>query len=295
MATESSRFFESTYEKEKLPSGQWEYKFRHKRIPNHSKPVNEQIGQIIPSLCVMGEFLPSELEEGEIREEDETRIFMTLPNDCFSDGMIEQLYTTFMEDCGKWFQKRPTLETFRNGLHQEVDQDAMIASLGPNEEDYDWELGWVPTVVRVGGGHFTVGWAPCYKFRRTKRSRLIPESETGEEMIPELQGLEATPSPQEGNTRLIHTNPSTTVRTDWLQEIPTSMLPYSDIPALRLDEEFLAQREKYRRRVREARIRAKLARYRAERLAHRFEERFGVYPDEDEEEAQTEAEQTEDE
>ena len=288
MATSSSRFFEETYEKEKLPSGQWEYIFRHKRLQNHN-------GHELPSIYAMGQLLPSELEEGEIPEEDETRIFMTLPNDCFRDEMIERLYTKFMEDCGKWFQKRPTLETFRNGVHQEVDQDATIASLGPNEEDYDWELGWVPTVIRVSGGRFTVGWAPCYKFRRTKRSRLIPEFEEGDEMIPDLQGVESVATPQQGNTRLIHTTPSTTVRTDWLQEIPESMLPYSDIPALRLDEEFLAQREKYRRRVREARIRAKLARYRAERLAHRFEERFGVYPDEDEEEAQTEAEQTEDE
>lgn len=295
MATSSSsRFFEETYEKEKLSSGQWEYRFRHKRIQNHSIQ-NEHDRQTVPPLCVKGEFLPSELEEGEIPEEDETKIFMTLPNDCFHDETITRIYTIFMEECGKWFQKRPTIEAFRNGLQQEVDQDATIASLGPNEEDYDWELGWVPTVVRVSGGRFIVGWAPCYKFRHTKRSRLIPDFEGEDGMIPELQGVESVTGPQEGNTRLIHTNPSTTVRTDWLQEIPTSMLPYSDIPALRLDEEFLAQREKYRRRVREARIRAKLARYRAERLAHRFEERFGVYPDEDEEEAQTEAEQTEDE
>lgn len=288
MATEQSRFFETTYEKEKLSSGQWEYRFRHKRLPSHD-------GEYIVRLGYLGEFLPCELEEGEILEEEETKIFMTLPNECFYEETIEKIYTTFLEECGKWFQKKPTLEAFRNGLHQEVDTQATIASLGPNEEDYDWKLQWIPTMIRVSGGRFTVCWAPCYKNRYTKRSRLIPEIEAGEEMIPDLQGTDAVPGPQEGNTRLIHTNPSTTVRTDWLQEIPESMLPYSDIPALRLDEEFLAQREKYRRRVREARIRAKLARYRAERIAQRFEERFGVYPDEDEEEAQTEAEQTEDE
>ena len=43
-----------------------------------------------------------------------------------------------------------------------------------------------------------------------------------------------------------------------------------------------------RKRIREARIRAKLARYRAERLAQQFERKYGVWPEEDQEEAQTE-------
>jgi len=59
-----------------------------------------------------------------------------------------------------------------------------------------------------------------------------------------------------------------------------------------LDIDIDAQRDKLRRRIREARIRAKLALYRAERLAHKYEERYGIYPEHDEEEAQTEAEQS---
>ena len=282
------RFFQDTFQKERTTSGQWEYRFRHKRL-HHD-------GETYIVCSVEGANLPSEQEDGEIREEDDTLIFDTLPTNCFLERTIETVYERFMEECGKWFQKRPTLDAFRNGLQQSIDTDALIVSLGPNEEDYDWKLLWIPTVIRVLGGKFTIGWAPCYKLKQTKQSRLIPEQEDTESgFIPELQEPELSPSLQEGNTRLILTNPSTTVRTDWLQEIPESMLPYSDIPALRLDDEFLAQREKYRRRVRESRIRAKLARYRAERIAQRFEERFGVYPDEDEEEAQTEAEQTEDE
>jgi hypothetical protein len=287
MATSAQRLFEETFQKEKLPSGQWEYQFRHKRMAHD--------GQTVPSYSIKGQLLPSEQEEGEICVEDDEQIFDTLPKECLFDETLQIVYEHFVEECGKWFQKRPTLDAFRNGLQQIVDTDATIASLGPNEEDYDWALLWVPTVVRVSGGRFTIGWAPCYKLKQTKESRLIPDSEEGGDLIPELQGPELSPRSQDGNTRLIRTAPSTTVRTDWLQEIPESSLPYSDIPALRLDDEFLAQREKYRRRVREARIRAKLARYRAERIAHRFEERFGMYPDEDEEEAQTEAEQTEDE
>lgn len=285
----SLRFFEETFQKERMSSGQWDYIFQHKRMVHNGE------GHV--SCSVKGMDLPSEQEEGELlRTDDEVQIFQTLPNECLVDEMIQTVYEQFVEECGKWFQTRPTLDAFRKGLQQIVDTDATIVSLQPNEEDYDWTLLWVPTVIRVSGGRFTIGWAPCYKVKQTKQSRLIPDQEDAEDsLIPELLGPELAPRIQEGNTRLIRTNPSTIVRTDWLQEIPENLLPYSDIPALRLDGDFLAQREKYRRRVRESRIRAKLARYRAERVAHRFEERFGVYPDEDEEEAQTEAEQTEDE
>ena len=288
MAAPTQRFFEETFQKERSTTGQWEYIFRHKRVDHD--------GQTMIPCSIKGCILPSEQEEGEIVNGSDEEIFETLPKECFVDEIIQVVYERFAEECGKWFQKRPTQEAFRNGLQQVVDVDATIASLRPNEEDYDWILVWIPTMIRVSGGRFTIGWAPCYKLKQTKESRLIPsQEEAGVALIPELQGPELAPSPQEGNTRLIRTTPSTTVRTDWLQEIPESSLPYSDIPALRLDDEFLAQREKYRRRVREARIRAKLARYRAERIAHRFEERFGIYPEEDVEEAQTEAEQTEDE
>lgn len=287
MATESQRYFEESFQKEKLVSGQWEYRFRCRRM--------EHDGTIPILMGVQGEYLPSELEEGELVEGEEQQIFRTLPSICLQNETIQSVYERFVKECGKWFQKCPTLEAFQNGLQQELDTDSSIVTLRPNEEDYDWCLVWVPTVVRVLAGRFTIGWAPCYKLKQPKRSRLIPEAEEEDSLIPELQEPDCVSRFEQGNTRLIRTLPSTTVRTDWLQEIPESMLPYSDIPALRLDEDFLAQREKYRRRVRESRIRAKLARYRAERLAQRFEERFGVYPDEDEEEAQTEAEQTEDE
>ena len=79
-----------------------------------------------------------------------------------------------------------------------------------------------------------------------------------------------------------------------MNELPLSM---SSNPPLRLDGDLSIdiQREKYRKRVRDARLRAKLARYRAERLEHRFFERFGVWPEEDADEAQTEAENSDEE
>jgi len=64
----------------------------------------------------------------------------------------------------------------------------------------------------------------------------------------------------------------------------------SDISPFRLDVNFEKQREKYRKRIRDARIKAKLARYRAERLCAIYEDKFGYWPSEDEDEAQTEVE-----
>lgn len=287
MSMATTRFFEETFEKEKTDSGQWEYRFRHK-WRKHDGTTTLQGG-------VLGNYLPSEQEEGELIGADiEEEIFRTLPTECLNMETIQCVYTLFTTECGKWFQKCPTLESFQSGLDHSIDLKASVASLGPGEEEYDWQLLWIPTMIRNFGGKYTICWAPSYKLKRDRpESRLIPDAEDA--FIPDLQGtVGPVPTVQEGNTRLIQTTPSTTVRSDWLQEIPETMLPYSDIPALRLDEEFLAQREKYRRRVREARIRAKLARYRAERIAQRFEERFGVYPEEDQEEAQTEVEQSED-
>jgi hypothetical protein len=65
-------------------------------------------------------------------------------------------------------------------------------------------------------------------------------------------------------------------------------IPLSDLSPFRLDANFEKQREKYRKRIRDARIKAKLARYRAERLCAIYEEKFGYWPSEDEDEAQTE-------
>jgi vacuolar-type H+-ATPase subunit H len=71
-------------------------------------------------------------------------------------------------------------------------------------------------------------------------------------------------------------------------------VPYVDTTTLRLDSELELQKEKMRRKVRDARIRAKLSRYRAERIASKFEDKFGFYPEEDIEEAQTEVENSSD-
>ena len=78
-----------------------------------------------------------------------------------------------------------------------------------------------------------------------------------------------------------------------LEEVQDSQLPLSEGPTLRLTIEMEAHKERLRRRVREARLRAKLARHRAEKVARKFEEQFGYYPEEDDEEGMTEREDSE--
>jgi hypothetical protein len=161
------------------------------------------------------------------------------------------------------------------------------------EENELWVLQWIPTRVKVESQRFQIYWAPSYK---TKAARIPDLAELGEKEIVEdggrdidLQHPEKVYSitPSSPNTRLITANGT------WIpQEVDENSIPLMDEPALRFDTFLDSQREKYRRRVREARIRAKLARYRAERLAMRYEERFGEYPEEDDEEAQTEAERS---
>jgi hypothetical protein len=233
-----------------------------------------------------------------ITEQEEQRIFKELPEECYNPSVSKFIFETWLKECGTAFTKCPTIEQCLSNLENYFDETAPIASINAGEEDESWILQWIPTRIVVRMPKFQIWWAPSYKILNTR----IPELEEFEEKIPTIEYHEIqlhTPdkrvSSMEDQSRVITTSQKILDKVDWLQEINDSSLPYSDSPALRLDLETDTQREKFRRRVRDARIRAKLARYRAERLAHRFEERFGVYPEEDEEEGQTEVEQSDEE
>lgn len=236
----------------------------------------------VPPLAVNGEVIFSEPEQ--IATVDEDTLFSILPEECRDPMTSRRVFEHWIQDCSGAFIKPPTIESCL--AHTEViwDSNAPVATLAPTEEDSDWILQWVPTKVKVDTPTFQIYWAPSYKTQHSSRIPFTDEMTlnrgiSGTETI-ELQGSET-------NTRVIVTQiPSQ------LQELTDAALPLSDSPTLRLNMEIDVAEDKYRRRVREARIRSKLAHYRAERLAHRFEERFGYYPEEDEEEAQTEAEQT---
>jgi hypothetical protein len=281
-------YFNSKFRRQKNVEGKIDYIFVTSYVQNE-KNINEK-----PPLAVDGySFTMNE----SINEQEEQEYFKKLPEECYNPSISRSVFELWLKECGTAFTKLPTIEQCLSNLENHFDETAPIASINAGEEDESWILQWIPTRIVVSMPKFQIWWGPSYKILNTR----IPELEL-EEKIPTIEYHEIQlhtpdkiiPSPQD-HSKFIKTNHKSLENVDWLQEINDSSLPYSDSPALRLDLESDTQREKFRCRVRDARIRAKLARYRAERLAHRFEERFGVYPEEDEEEGQTEVEQSDEE
>jgi hypothetical protein len=213
----------------------------------------------------------------------------TLPDELVNPACLKAIFDQWILDCSNCFVKPPTFEKFKYvselAVQHDVSDDLECSS------NTLCNFYWFPVTIVLDMPVFKIHWSVMHK---------TPQTPTG--VLDKIVFNDDSPivqtkypySEQPDGTRFIKTNEG--VRTEWLQEMNGSALPLSDSPALRLELDYdEAQREKFRRRVREARIRAKLARYRAERLAHRYEERFGAYPDEDMEEAQTEAEQSDEE
>jgi len=276
-------FFSSKFKKQSNQHGTSIYIF-HSCYRQDDMTHNE-----IPLLAVDG------LEFSTTSDHDSTGIknskhFTELPEETFNPLVYKKVYETWIRDCSGAFLKSPTLEQCLANSESLWDSNAPVASLNTDEQDSDWILQWVPTKIQVAMPFFQIYWAPCYKIPCTRIPELIGQNSSHNDTTNPLIELQ---SPEKTYTITRRINPA--IQGEYLQEISDVSMPYSDLPPLRLDPNFEQQKEKYRRRVREARIRAKLARYRAERLAQRYEDRYGIYPEEDEEECQTEAEQTEDE
>jgi hypothetical protein len=210
---------------------------------------------------------------------NETELFQKLPEDTQNPSVLNAVFEQWISDCSGAFVKPPTLERCLTNYEVVWDSNAPVATMTAEEEEESWILQWIPTRIKVDTSKFQIYWAPSYKTKATRIPELAEQEENAANANDD--------PPSSPNTRLITAEVNL-----WPQEVKHDSLPILDEPALRFDTFLDTQREKYRRRVREARIRAKLARYRAERLAMRYEERFGEYPEEDDEEAQTEAERS---
>jgi len=246
----------------------------------------------VPPLAVDGLELYSTTSDLESSRSRTPTIFTELPEETHNPAVYKKVYEAWIRDCSGAFLKSPTLEQCLGNSQSLWDSNAPVATLTTLEQDSDWVLQWIPTKILVAMPRFQIYWAPCYKIPCARIPEMIDQAlldqpHSSSNPLIELQ------SPEKTYTITRRTGLAT--QGDYLQEISDVAMPYSDLPPLRLDPNFEQQKERYRRRVREARIRAKLARYRAERLAQRYEDRYGIYPEEDEEECQTEAEQTEDE
>lgn len=275
-------FFDSKFKSTAAPSGKRVFTFQtiYKQTV---KNWNET-----PPLAVEGKVYYADDSWKETADED--LLFRTLPEETQNPEVCKKVFTTWISDCSGAFVKPPTIEQCLGNVIICLDSNADPAPMLSTEEDSDWVLQWIPTSVRVDQPKFEIHWAPCYKTPYTAR---IPElTDVGSPtaasaLIDDVQ----VQAPEKTYTIVQTANPRTfNGDSGWLHELNDMTLPLQDGPALRLntDLDMEEQREKYRRKVRDARLRAKLARYRAERMAKRFEDRFGVYPEEDEEEAQTE-------
>lgn len=259
-------YFSSSFIKQLTPKSTYKYIFS----TDHTLDTNEDREQF-KNVCVTTIL------------NDNTNV---LPDELENPVCFKAVFDQWLLDCSNCFVKPPTFEKFKYSSEL-VSQPPILNNDTSSNVYY-----WFPMKIELDMPAFKIYWKVMYY---TIRTPTVPDKiQIEEDDVPDLQLEDQTFIQQPDGTRFIQTKDG--VRSEWLQELNDSTLPLSDSPALRLQVEYDdAQREKFRRRVREARIRAKLARYRAERLAHRYEERFGDYPDEDAEEAQTEAEQSDEE
>jgi hypothetical protein len=263
--------FSSKFRRQKAPDGRIQYWFEScYPLTADEHPISVE-GENIPSEIVQENFM--------------------MPDEIYNPQVSRRVFETWITDCSGAFVKSPTIEQCLANVTPLWDSNAPIAKVDASEQEDSWIYMWTPTKIKVEMPHFQIYWAPSYKSKLTRIPEMNePDTVSSDYTDVMLDSPERTYTVAADGTRII-------MPRNVLQEVQDSALPLLDSPDLRLSMELnvaqQAQRDKFRRRVREARIRAKLSRYRAERLAERFEERFGEYPEEDDEEAQTEVEGSE--
>ena len=271
-------FFSSQFKRQMNPEGRMMYWFQTAYTQTEGSPSwNEK-----PPLSVEGEIVFG--EPGWAEQADTTQLLERLPEETSNPTVLKTVFEQWIQDCSGAFVHPPTVTQCLANVQCICDSNAPTATVLSTEEDKDWVLQWIPTKVKVDKPTFQIYWAPLYKTLNTR----IPELEEVSSKIDEFEEAPELQTPEKTYTILPPHAP--TRQADWLQEIPDLQVPLSEGPALRLEGEVDPRMERARQRVREARIRAKLARYKADRLAQRFEDRYGFYPSEDDEEAETEAE-----
>jgi hypothetical protein len=198
-----------------------------------------------------------------------------MPSMCTNKELIKDIVDSWYDNCKRVFIKPLNIENLYSKVVNIVQTEYPVAALSPEEEDQEWILLWVPIHIELRKTELLILWAPSHK--KPGMSRINEDFEVQ--------------NPEEPQYRIIaNAEYPATTDASWIQDI--SQLPLSDSPALRLEMDLDSAKERLRRRVRDSRLRAKLARYRAERLAQTFLERYGVYPEPDADEIETEYEQS---
>jgi len=213
---------------------------------------------------------------------------LRLPDEVKNPMILKKVFTQWITDCSGAFIKCPSIEQCLSRSESMVDPNASLATVFRDEEEESWTLQWIPIRIKVDTPIFELYWSPCYKIPCKSRipiEDIQTETNTVQETLVDVQSPEKTYTILPSTSRRNETDEK-----EWIQEMADLHIPFADSTTLRLDSELdnESQKEKLRRKVRDARIRAKLARYRAERMAFKFEEKYGFYPEQDAEEAETE-------
>lgn len=180
-----------------------------------------------------------------------------IPKECASEPIVSYVVKSWYNDCKHVFAKQLDIDNFMSIATHFLDKTYPVLALTPEEETQEWILLWTVTRIEISKNLMRIYWAPTHK--RLFESRIIEDFDA--------QGPE--------DYKIIDANVE---------------FPLADGPALRLETELDQGQERFRRRIRDARLRAKLSKYRSEKLALQFQKKYGYYPVEDEEEAQTEYE-----
>ncbi len=262
----AQQYFKSQFRRQQRPDGKYMYWFETLTTNNRALQESAEASKIV----VDGEVISGSNYTGEE--------FINPPEDIHNPNILSNVYTQWLQDSKDAFVKPPTLEQCLAKTESIVDSNVPV-SIYPEEADQEWTLQWVPSKIKVDMPIFQVYWAPLYKVPFKSRISLEDMEIKKDNSVHEI---EVQLNPQ--GSRLESSN-------EWIQELADLHVPYADSSTLRLDTNVEdVQREKLRRKIHDARIRAKMATYRAERLALRFEQKYGFYPDEDQDEALTEAE-----
>jgi len=264
-------YFKSEYKRQGTTTGKYAYWFDTLYTQNESN--RNELHPLAVDGCLYEDTMNPETAE-----------YLNPPENLQNPEVIKKVYTQWIKDCSGAFVKCPTIEQCLAKSESHVLTPSILPTIYPEEEDKPWVLQWFPIKVKVDSPIFQIYWSPAYKIL-SKNQIILEEDSVKNESI-DVQNPEKTYTIL---PRLSESEPK-----DWIQEMADLHVPFADMTTLRLDSELELQKEKFRRKVREARIRAKLSRYRADRIASRFEEKFGFYPEEDAEEAQTEVESNSD-
>lgn len=169
---------------------------------------------------------------------------------------IEEIVSEFLEKSKKYFTNPLSAEKVLRHLRQTTRQGDL-----PSESGW-YTVQWKPSLFLVKAGEYELVWT-LSSYEQTIPA--IPAEFTASK-TPRAQSPEV---PEQTRTIQIH---------DSL--IPVGDLPLSDLPPLSFSmEEVDPSREESKRRVREARLKMALAKLKAQRMEHKYFERYGHHLD----------------